>query len=153
MHARIEVLRSVLILSEDGFHSSESLNRPLVLHMDGSPSQMVSHSSMAYHPYFDSRVMCILTTDEEPNVLDDIFDELEEATDMNTLYRNMHLSAQENGWLALHIVRNIQEQKESLPQIIEKELEVRDSIFLTVNPDKRLCSLPCHVALFATSVS
>lgn len=89
-----------------------------------------------YYPYLDSPVTLILITDDEPNVLDDIFDELEEATDMNALYRNMHLSAKENGWLALHIGRKIQEQKESLPQMIEKELEVRH-----VCPSFYMCTL------------
>ncbi|KAF8333072.1 BRCA2, oligonucleotide/oligosaccharide-binding, domain 1-domain-containing protein [Cantharellus anzutake] len=83
-------------------------------------AEQASHAAYGWEPKPD---------EEEPSMLDDIFDELEEATDMNALYRNMHLSAQEYGWLSLHIARNIQEQKENLPQLIEKELE---------------CSLPCR---------
>jgi hypothetical protein len=69
--------------------------------------------------------MFLLRSDDEPDHIDGIVEDLEDADDRNGFFKELRLSSMEHSWLARRIDKRIEERRADAAHLLEAEIKVR----------------------------
>lgn len=100
------------------------------LQKDGRQGQRVGYTLTPCHwicSEYRPDLRSFVFADDEPDSIDAVFEDLDEADNKNQLFKETKLTSNEYAWLALHINKRIDERRAESAHLVESEINVRNS--------------------------